>query len=109
MSVDVTRLDCCAVAEIDQLADTGRGTFMELMDEWDKSYFNGAFFIFTDNHHYDCGKKFAAYLRRHKLGTVKTVGTRKNPNSGNVVTVWVWMFNRDKCLKHKNKIGRIDI
>lgn len=48
------------------------------------------------------GWKLAAYIRKHKLGTI--VGGRKavNPNSGNDLRVWLWTINRP-ALERWNK------
>ncbi len=38
--------------------------------------------------------KLAAYIRRHKLGAVTTARKARNPNSGNILGVYVWTVNR---------------
>lgn len=47
------------------------------------------------------GWKLAAYIKTKKLGVVKTVAAKgiKNPNSGNVLTMWVWTPNWSRVLK----------
>jgi hypothetical protein len=40
------------------------------------------------------GERFAAYIRRHNLGTVTASKRVENPNSGNQLKVWVWTINK---------------
>lgn len=71
-----------------------------------------AFYLFSDVAHnkkgVNNGWKFAAYLTKQKFGTVKIVGTKKNPSSGNMLTMWVWQPNATfaksncKCACHDN-------
>ena len=62
-------------------------------DEGDKFWRYAVFTQAGKNATY--GKKFAALIRREKLGEVvqATTKTVKNPNSGNILKAWVWTVN----------------
>jgi hypothetical protein len=51
----------------------------------------------------DYGDKFAAYIRRHKLGTIAISRRLTNPNSGNPLKVWVWSINKTALLAWARK------
>lgn len=63
---------------------------------------NWRYAIFTQAHHPEMpctpyGEEFAAYIRAHELGEViETTGRHINPNSGNVLKVWVWTVDHDR-------------
>jgi hypothetical protein len=62
---------------------------------------NWRYAIFTeawrqDGAQYGYGEAFATYIREHGLGDViETTGEHVNPNSGNVLKVWVWTIDHD--------------
>jgi hypothetical protein len=51
------------------------------------------------------GRKFAALIRKQKLGTVvqATTKTVTNPNSGNVLKAWLWTVNHKNLRKWAQK------
>lgn len=51
------------------------------------------FVIFTDINKRTYGSRLAAYIVEHKLGDVIETGQHKNPNSRNMVRVWVWTLD----------------
>lgn len=52
-----------------------------------------AFYIFTDKGYLSKGASLRNYIRWHKLGTVTETPSRKNPNSSNRLTVWIWAYD----------------
>lgn len=47
------------------------------------------------------GSRLATYIRKHDLGKVVTMKPVRNPNSGNILAVWLWQLNRAKIKKFK--------
>lgn len=111
---------CCGTRELDGVSDEPPETLIrEMIEEgfleshydfsgsrltkkWNPCF---AFVVFTDtnaksytghNRRYT-GKKFAAYLEAHKLGTVTASVRRTNPNhsgrKGVFLQVWVWAMD----------------
>lgn len=39
------------------------------------------------------GKPTASFIRRHKLGTITKSKNFRNPNTGNTLTVWLWIVD----------------
>ena len=46
------------------------------------------------------GKKFAAYIKEHKLGDVIHTGFNVNPNTRRSVGLWVWTVDHDALKEH---------
>ncbi len=45
------------------------------------------------------GRAMVAFLKKNKLGTVTKIATKRNNNSGNMLTMWVFTPNRSKLKK----------
>lgn len=89
---------CCAVDEINGIDEKPKDVLISICDE---KYGGGdskqAFIIFTDNvTEYSHGENLAKYIKKNKLGSLQVTRARKNPNSGNLVKVWIWTPNERK-------------
>lgn len=49
-----------------------------------------AFVLFSDTEHAQGGNKLYKYIRDNKLGNIVEFGPRMNPNTGNMIKLWVW-------------------
>lgn len=49
-----------------------------------------AFVVWSDTDYSSGGKGLFAYIRDNKLGEVVQMGPRMNPNTGNMISIWVW-------------------
>jgi hypothetical protein len=58
------------------------------------------FLVFSDVATRGTAQKFAAYIRKHKLGTCATTRKAINPNSGNQLKVYLWRVDRRALRKH---------
>ena len=65
--------------------------------------FKCAYIVFTDNNNHTRGIELARFIRKRHLGTLINTGQRKNPNSGNLVKLWIWAPNEDAVNKWYNK------
>lgn len=62
-----------------------------------------AYYIFSDTGNANYGRKLANYIQRNKLGTTITTRVKRNPNTNNKVTVWLWSINRQRTTTLFNK------
>lgn len=89
---NIQETECCGVHEIDNLE--GEGNAERSMRIVCEDYFGEdnhcAFYTFTDVMEYKNGTAFAKYIKDHKLGRVVKSHTRRNPNSGNRISIWIW-------------------
>ena len=51
------------------------------------------------------GAKLAAYILRHKLGSINEIPVKINRNSGNRLAMWVWTPNRARLNAFLNRAG----
>lgn len=49
-----------------------------------------AFVVWSDTNYSQGGEGLFAYIRDNKLGDVIKMGPRMNPNTGNMISIWVW-------------------
>jgi hypothetical protein len=88
-------LGCCGVREIDGLSlhrepeDALKG--VALSAAYDHKWRHAIFTQAGKGKRY--GVQFAAYITKHKLGTVVASPTKVNPNSGNPLKAFIWTVN----------------
>jgi hypothetical protein len=58
----------------------------------DRKLIREAFVVFsdTDNDRDRGGNSLCKYIKDNNLGTIMEMGPRMNPNSGNMIKIWVW-------------------
>ena len=92
-------LSCCGVREIDGLRLFG---VRKSMKDIAPDILHGcAFVIFTgvvsenvsENAQY--GQRFAKYIIKNRLGEVTASPRRLNPNSQNMLAVWIWTVDHE--------------
>lgn len=58
---------------------------------------NFRYLIFTDNREFENGDSLRNFITERNLGTVIETASNHNPNSGNMVKVYIWTLD-DKAL-----------
>ena len=84
---------CCGVKEIEYLSGTSRESLLESAEDFfldDRC----AFIIFTDIQGSSKGRTLSRMIKKLKLGDVIVTRSKRNPNTNNLVTVWVWRVNQ---------------
>lgn len=59
----------------------------------DSKYIREAFVVFSDVDRQGTltgGNALCEYIRKNNLGEIVELGPRKNPNSGNMIKIWMW-------------------
>ncbi len=107
----IENLECCAVKELNGIQEYEFKVDILLNDTLGKieDYIKDCefdniptFFIYTTTNKNEIGDKFKELIESKKLGIVKKSSTKKNLNSGNLVTVYLWEVNIpnfEKCIK----------
>lgn len=88
---------CCGLSEVEGLSTNPKETLLEIChskyDEWGPGK-SQAFILFTDAVKYKRGTMLAKYIEKNKLGVIyKTTRAKKNPNTNNLIIVWIWSPN----------------
>lgn len=103
--MEIVGTDCCAVDEISGI--TGK-TPDSVLRKVCQNYFEDedkcAFYLFTDIDKNDYKNAIALkkFIETNKLGRVTVSRAKKNPNSGNMVKIYVWEISQ-RVLKVFNK------
>lgn len=106
---------CCGILELDRVSETTPEDAIEVVAQDFEDSGETPYLFFSDVHgnkgREESGWALAKYITKHKLGTVKSVSPAKgikNPNSGNMLFMWVWMPNYKKLSKMApcSKCGR---
>lgn len=90
-SMDIGTMNCCGLAEVDGLCD--HDTPKEFLQEFCANIAyerSRAFYILTDLTRHSHGEKLGRYIHRNKLGRVSKSISRKNANTNNFLTVYIW-------------------
>lgn len=112
--MNVTYLSCCGVKELANIQFS-----IDPEDVLKHLYYTGfdkraRFFVFTQADARNrngtttkstYGVKLSKYIEKYNLGNVTRIGSGSNPNSSNVLTMWVWKINSSAFTKHANKLG----
>lgn len=107
--MDINNMDCCGMREIDGLAsyktpeEAMTAFILRGIEDSDADPFNdedgGYCHVVFSQGVGEYGNKFAAFIRSKHLGTVKGSRPALNPNTGNIVTAWIWTLDRDRLKK----------
>lgn len=95
--MNVRKTSCCGIREIDGIIGAGssKQAFKEVWRQF--SPMGGSFIMFSCPTKYKMGRKFKQFIERHNLGTVHVSEVRKNPNSGNLLRMYMWTVNHKEC------------
>lgn len=101
-------MDCCGLQELSGVQDSSPEEL--IMDAANKAFiiFSDTSFNRRENERYNhaSGWLFAAYIRKHKLGTLYRTSPKLNPNSENMLVCWVWAVDNRALNKHKDMLRR---
>ena len=107
---DIDNTNCCGIDEIHNLVENPVSNILAVVynvNNWSCDD-NGFLFdsprgmyMFSDIDTFasgnkcpaNYGKKTASFIKRHKLGTVTKSKNFLNPNTGNTLTVWLWIVD----------------
>ncbi len=91
-------MECCGVKEFHGMSGTPKDVLMNISGDkyhrYDEEEF--AYVVFTDLARRTLGDRLSKYITNHNLGTMYNIRTRKNPNSGNKIKMWIWSLNNSK-------------
>jgi hypothetical protein len=82
--------------------EVGYQDYLVATDAYYEAVYNtfrkGYTYIFSDNNKGE-GQDIAKFIRKNKLGKIVSSGWTRNPNSGNKICTWVWIYNGKKVKK----------
>lgn len=109
--IEFRGLDCCGVYEIHGIQQEGK-TPKSIVKEIAVDYFyensRCAYYIFTCQSSKSIGKRLAKFVESNGLGTVTTLTSKRNPNSGNMIKMWMWAVNMGGLNKYYTEPVAVD-
>lgn len=127
--MDIQETSCCGLLEINGLSYSSRDNIRDFLDCLNNNVYSGRdeeeclfdhirslnkahsyksppyleFFIFTDNVKRGRGRRLYNYIKKHDLGYVTQSKSGVNPNSRNVIRIWIWKPNVENLEKWSMK------
>ncbi len=96
-------VECCGIKEIDRISGYLPDRILkDICQDWFDDT-PRAFLIFSCTNTEKAGKRLANYIKRNDLGVTHRMRPRLNPNSGNILHMWVWSVNNRKFKKFGKK------
>ena len=101
---------CCAIREMHGLSlrDDPKSTLLASLDELERQHQDSgnlspftlhfSYLLFSGVSPHEYGSNFMKFILENDLGTVIKTDPNRNPNSGRLVTIYLWTVNRDKVL-----------
>lgn len=83
-----------------------RTTIMDAAEQWHEEDMDGAFIFFSTTNDNKKGADVAAYVEKYKLGVIVKMRPTRNPNSENMLTMWVWTVNKKNFLSYWHQSTR---
>jgi len=102
--IEIEGMCCCGVREISGICGIKS---KEVIKDFCEIVYGGysedprldfSFVIFTDINRQSYGDNLTKFIKKFKLGEVISTKSKLNPNSGNMLKVYVWWVN-DKNLR----------
>lgn len=88
--------ECCGIRELNNIMEcsTAREAVVDAAEEWYENGKDGAYIFFSTTNESRIGHAIAIYIEKYKLGVVHKTHPTRNPNSENMLTMWVWTVNK---------------
>jgi hypothetical protein len=102
---EVERLACCGILEITGLQDDSLHTILSFKENDEANDSRYAFAIFSDvmGREGNKGKNLARYIRKHKLGKVRSSSPKRNFNTSSIIKMWIWEVNHEALQRFFDK------
>lgn len=84
--VDLEQTECCGIEELHNLNKDPNVCLVRVAEESQRR----AMIIFHDAIRYKKGSRLARKIRAKKLGILQSSKKVMNPNSNNVIQMWIW-------------------
>ncbi len=96
-------IECCGIKE---LANISGSKPEQILEDIGGEWFGDtprAYLIFSCRAGEKAGHRLATYIKQNGLGKVARTKSRTNPNSGNLLSAWLWSVNNTTYKAWLNK------
>lgn len=99
--------DCCGIRELSDVmgCDNAREAVVDAAEWWFEKDKDGAYIFYSVTSDSRIGHAIESYIAKYKLGVVQRTHSTRNPNSENMLTMWMWTINKTnfKAYWHNTK------
>jgi hypothetical protein len=111
----------CGVTMLSGLSETSPeqivNKVLKQRNQFDTKKIREAFVVFSDIDYSGCrgGNELFKYIKKNNLGHIVEFGPRMNPNTGNMIKIWVWepphesLAPKDKWMPVYGKVLKPDV
>jgi len=86
-------IQCCGIKELRGISNRlPQDILNDIAEEWFVDV-PRAYMIFSCESKYAAGRQLEKFIKHNNLGTVVRTKSKVNPNSGNLLSVWLWAVN----------------
>lgn len=105
---DLVATRCCGIRELNGIEDcsTAREAVVDAAEGWFEEDKDGSYIFFSTTNEHRIGHATAAYIEKYNLGVVHKTRPTRNPNSENMLTMWVWTVNKKNFEAYWHKTNR---
>jgi len=112
LQLNVQILNCCGIQEVTPIASSVHSygpekVVQDIAASYRKGFMNGTFILFSGIEGSTYGKYgpiLKQFIEDTKLGTVVVSDTKKNPNSNNMLTIYIWQVDRPRLAEWLEKV-----
>lgn len=99
---ELVETQCCGIRELDGVQGSNAGEIvLNAAQQWCEDDMDAAFIFFSVIDMYaSTGKALQEYIKKQKLGSVTRMRPTHNPNSGNMLTMYVWRVNKTNLRRY---------
>ena len=92
---------CCGIRSLwDIQTEDPAEVIVEAWEEIDNEGLSAPFIMFADNTENRSGHRLARYIKKHKLGSINRTRPALNPNSDNMLVIWLWKIDEQAVRRH---------
>lgn len=94
--------ECCGIRELNGVMSckTAREAIVDAAEDWFTDDKDGAFIFFSTTNNSKIGSQIGAYITKYRLGTWMRTRPTLNPNSDNMLTMFVWTVNKQNFVRY---------
>jgi len=99
-------MECCGVQELDGIitSTSSKSIIADVVGDFFHDDSKCTYIIFTDYSKNRNGDNLKKYIEKNKLGTVTKQRAKRNPNSKNIINLFVWSINQNNLKRLHRKI-----
>lgn len=102
--LEIESTECCGIYELHSLNEKPVNAIAVVLENINRDYPMIIFHDVVDSN----GDKLCRFIRRHKLGKVQQSLTKQNPNTNNLIRMWIWYPDYDAIRSFEKRLKFVE-